>query len=297
MFVTVRTTRARALARFIVPWLALQGTPNRVWAAPPEAPGSSLIPSAPATDTPTRPAPQPTSDDDDRDDDDAEDTLSPRLARILRTEPGPEEVLEATQRYLELTPKRLTKIRRRARTRALLPLFAVGGRINTVDYEADRDQLPQNFHTDEEHRTNDLAANVGVLWDLRDLAFTAAELDVYSVVEQRRRILTEVSRVYLARRLLQIDLHTEEVDLRTRLRLQARIAEYTALLDAVTGGWFTERLQATGNAPALSSVDQPYIRFPASTIRLDPEAASADASKAAPAPVGPVRASAESKVN
>ena len=82
------------------------------------------------------------------------------------------------------------------------------------------------------------------MWDLREASFNAAELDVYSVADLRRRVLTEASRVYLARPILQIDLHLEKAGLRRRMQMEARIADYTASLDAVTGGWFSEAVDS-----------------------------------------------------
>lgn len=165
------------------------------------------------------------------------------LQALLDQEPTADEVLFAVERYLRLRPQDLRNITRRARRRALAPLFAVGGRYTRTSYDARSNETPTPRNVEDGRLTTDYAFNAGILWDLRDLAFNTAELDVYSVLDLRRRVLTEVSRTYLARRLMQIDLHTQPLDARTRLILEARIAEATAALNAVSGGWFADRLR------------------------------------------------------
>ncbi|MFT3926484.1 MAG: hypothetical protein QM778_28325 [Myxococcales bacterium] len=176
--------------------------------------------------------------------------MPPELRRLLTREPTPEAVLAHAEKFLALRPRTLRNLRLRSRSRAVFPVFALGGKVTDTGFNSNSDQLPQNFHTDQTNHTFDRSANVGLLWDLRDFAFNAAELDVYSIIELRRRVLTEVGRVYLARRLLQIDLYTSNPDLRLQLSLRARIAEYTSILDSVTDGWFSEQVAAAQAAAA-----------------------------------------------
>ncbi len=193
---------------------------------------------------PTKPSRLP----DHRADGEANEEMPPELTRLIASEPMPQQVLQRVEGFLKLRSGDLSRIRTRARVRAAAPLLAVGGRLTQIDGLRDSTQLPSPVFVDERTDTRDVSVNVGVLWDLRDAAFTGAEIDVYSVADLRRRILTEASRVYLARRLMQIDLHLETLTLRRRLQIEARIADYTASLDAVTGGWFSEAIRSRASS-------------------------------------------------
>ena len=71
----------------------------------------------------------------------------------------------------------------------------------------------------------------------------AEELDVASLTGLMEGILKESTRLYFMRRRLQVDmLLTPPSDQATFLTKQLRMEELTALIDAMTGGWFAKAL-------------------------------------------------------
>ena len=87
-------------------------------------------------------------------------------------------------------------------------------------------------------------------WNLPMLLFNAEELDVASVAGLVEGILKEATRLYFMRRRLQVELLlSPPTDRATLLSKEIRLEELTALIDAMTGGWFSqsiERLRAIG---------------------------------------------------
>jgi hypothetical protein len=87
-----------------------------------------------------------------------------------------------------------------------------------------------------------------VEWDLSRLIFNpdtlAASREISRLVERREDLLTTVNKLYFARRQLQAETALSSiVDTKRLIRTQLRLASLTADLDALTGGWFSQRVQ------------------------------------------------------
>lgn len=82
------------------------------------------------------------------------------------------------------------------------------------------------------------------LWDLGGLVFDDNEVTIertgQTLAQARRQLLVRLVRLYLARRALQLRVTAEQnADLERRLEATLQLEESTALLDALTGGFFT----------------------------------------------------------
>lgn len=163
----------------------------------------------------------------------------------LSHEPTVQETMTRAMNYFRVDPDSYYSLRRRARTRGLLPMFAAGYRYDDDTFSRAEAQTPTPVNTDERSLNRSHAFNVGALWDLRELAFNASEVEVYGVVALQRDILLEVTRTFFLRRQLQLRLMLRPPsDPLARAALELRVQEYTALLDALTDNWFTRQLEA-----------------------------------------------------
>ena len=78
------------------------------------------------------------------------------------------------------------------------------------------------------------------MWDLRELVFNPAEVQVYGLIGVQRNLMLETTRIYYLRRQLFVRfLNRPPEDPIAREALLLRIDEFTALLDVLSGGWFS----------------------------------------------------------
>ena len=88
-------------------------------------------------------------------------------------------------------------------------------------------------------------------WELQELVFNPDLLRVSNersdLVELREDILTTVTSLYFERRRAQIQMVLDPpANALERLRRELEVQELTAGLDAMTGGWFSQRLSEAG---------------------------------------------------
>lgn len=186
------------------------------------------------------------------------DTVSAEVAqRVLNrfaAEPSIREVQVAVLDYAQAHPDLVASWRLRSRTAALLPEFR-----SRVDYELD-DDLRTRTDTSAteavvETRDNDVGYKLQVqgTWSLDELVFNPQELAVtregVRLANLRDRVLDDATRRYFERRRLQVDLEmSPPKDLNERIRKDLRVQELTADLDALSGGWFSKKLDEAGRA-------------------------------------------------
>jgi hypothetical protein len=168
-----------------------------------------------------------------------------KLRQTFAREPTPSEVLVEAMHYFRVHPATADSLRSATHTRALFPVLSAVGTYNAYgDASAQSVTItnPQNTLINDYNRSYNLA--VGVAWDLRELGFNPSELQVYSLVGYQQDLIQEITRTYFMRRQLQIRLALRPPqDLVTREILDLRVAEYTAILDAMTGGWFLRYIE------------------------------------------------------
>jgi hypothetical protein len=173
----------------------------------------------------------------------AQDTASVEQAnRQLAHEPTVSETTQEALRYFRVDPDNFDGLRSSARNRALLPLLAGGFRYDQAAFgRAEERTIFQPANTDESTDTRVMTFSIGGVWDLRELVFNASEVQVYGLIGVQRDIMLESIRTYYLRRqlMLRMLLRPPEDPL-ALAALEMRIDEFTAVLDVLTGGWFSE---------------------------------------------------------
>lgn len=163
-------------------------------------------------------------------------------------EPTMDQVREAAIRYAEVHPRKISAWRTQARLRALIPKFTVTGDTNLTDFRHwDAGTNPDSLLRGE----RDLDWSTSVTWELADLIWSddQTSIDVRSklMVELRDDIVDEVTRLYFERRRLQVALLTEPpADQQKLLEHELRLQELTALIDGLTGGYFSRQVKIDG---------------------------------------------------
>ena len=175
------------------------------------------------------------------------------IQREFDHEPGIHEVHRMAIEYAEVSHEKIKDWRRQARQRAWLPSLDIG-----VDGDRDwssSDSIWGSYTNGGQHyvgpddktRGEDIGWDASLSWDLADLVWSSDQTTIDSrsklMVELREDILNEVTRLYFERRRNQIELVLDEgADWRIRMDKEMRVAELTALIDALTGGGFSEGL-------------------------------------------------------
>lgn len=181
-----------------------------------------------------------------------EDYLS--LVQHFIAEPTVNDVHQMVISYAEVDNKKIRNWRRQAGRRAWLPRVSIG-------FDADRDRSVSDsiwgsysgggqhyIGVDDKTSGQGAGWDIGMSWDLADLVWSTDQTTIDSrakmMVELREDVLDQATRLYFERRRLQMDLAGEYnvYALVERLDKQMRVAELTALIDALTGGGFSERL-------------------------------------------------------
>ncbi|TRZ49069.1 hypothetical protein D4Q80_02690 [bacterium] len=164
-------------------------------------------------------------------------------------EPGIKEVQQAAIRYAEVEPDKIKKWRQQAAHKALLPTVNVGIDRDTGDlwhWESGSSTKPE----DDVLRSgrDSIGWDVSLAWDLGELIWNddQTSIDVRSrlLVQLRDDILDEVTKLYFERLRVKAELDGLALeDRKKRFEKELRIAELTANLDALTGGYFSEQIK------------------------------------------------------
>lgn len=170
-------------------------------------------------------------------------------------EPTVREVQTVALEYAKANPERIDSWQARARANAALPQFRT-----QFDYDINQDLRTRTnldatdarVITEDDDRSYEF--QVRAQWDLDRLIFEPQELAVaresVRLANLRDRVLDEVTRRYFERRRLQVDLElAPPTDLNERIRKELRLQELSADIDALTGGWFSQKLTTVGRAP------------------------------------------------
>jgi hypothetical protein len=192
-----------------------------------------------------------------------------RLRKVLvdmEREPSIVEVQLQSIRYFRVHPEALEKLRGQTLSRWGLPPVDIGYDQVIEDTEDRFDgrglwesQGADNVRDQRRHRVG-----IGLSWNLPGLVFDPSLLQTYALTAIQMNILKEVTRIYYIRQQLLLGLRTDPPeDLKSRASQEMRVAEFTALLDAFTGGWFSQagagRLSRI--AAGKSSIPRPRATF------------------------------------
>lgn len=174
----------------------------------------------------------------------------PEVQRVLnkfRHEPTVRDVQKAAISYYNVSPGKVSSLRTRARTKALLPGLSVSVTNSLSNYSlAVDDIIFRNSGTAifEDQNADYFAVRATASWSLDRLIFNAEELDVLSLVGIQDAIQREVTTLYYVRRRLQIQLMlSPPKSLEARLSSHLRLEELTGLINAYTGGYFSKAIK------------------------------------------------------
>lgn len=164
-------------------------------------------------------------------------------------EPTIGQVRDAAIRYAEVHPGKIQAWRRQARLRGLFPKFTFSGDTNLTDFRHwDSGSNPDALLRGE----RDIDWSAGVTWEPADFVWSddQTSIDVRSklMVELRDDIVDEITRTYFERRRIQLALLTEPPKSdKMLLDKELRVQELTALLDGLTGDYFSSQMRVDGN--------------------------------------------------
>lgn len=169
-----------------------------------------------------------------------------RFLRRFDNEPAIREVQLAAIRYYNVSPERISSLRSRTRSKALVPGISIGvtNSLSSFNLAVDDIVFRQRGVARFEDQTADfLGFTASASWGLDRLVFNAEELDVMSLIGIQDGIQREVTALYYVRRRLQIELELNPpTSLEARLSGRLRLEELTGLLDAYTGGFFSREI-------------------------------------------------------
>lgn len=171
----------------------------------------------------------------------AEEILS-----IFADEPSIEEIQKTAIRYAEVHPEKIEGWRKAAAKKAWLPDLRVG-------YDEDKDWQSSDYFYSGIDRGDDITQgkdwgwSISLTWELGDLIWNTSQtsIDVRSrlMVQLRNDVLNEVTRLYFARRRLQIEmLLSPSEEIKDKTEKELRLQELTADIDALTGFYLSKRL-------------------------------------------------------
>lgn len=164
---------------------------------------------------------------------------------LFKKEPSVQEVQKFVVDYAEVYPQKILAWRKSAQRRAWLPTLSVGlDRSATEIFHWDSGPNPDNLLKGRDF----LDWDVSLSWDLGDIIWNPDQTSIDSrsklMVELREGLLDQVTRLYFERRRLQMELlNLASVDASLRLEKEMRIEELTALIDGMTGGKFSQRIE------------------------------------------------------
>lgn len=206
--------------------------------------------------------------------------VSAQLTKLKR-EPSVRNVQEAALEYFRVNQDQIDSMRTRAKYKALAPVLEVSGGYTSSQL----DDL--NFNASEgfglaawQDGTTEpwiVRGSGGMGWNIRAkmtlnlprLVFNPEELDVASLAGLVEGILKESTRLYYMRRRLQVDMILKPpTDQATLLSKQLRIEELTAMLDAMTGGWYQNALDVAAGRRSRTEAQRPAAPYPDSRLAV-----------------------------
>ena len=161
-------------------------------------------------------------------------------------EPRIDQVQEAAIRYAEVYPEKIKRWRQHAALRAILPDVRLGvDRGRSLNAHYDEGTFPHFQVVDTQD--HDSGADLSITWELGDLIWNPDQtsIDVRSklMVELRQDLIEAVTRTYFERRRLQVNVLTHPaLDPQAQLEQELKLQELTAMLDGLTGGYFSEQM-------------------------------------------------------
>lgn len=169
------------------------------------------------------------------------------ILNYFASEPPVGEIQEVAVKYAEVHPEKIARWREQAAKKALLPELKIGvdGSISET-YEIYTSSTKNYYVLGPEDTT--YGWDISLTWKLGDLIWNddQTSIDTRSklMVQLRDDILDEVTRLYFQRRRLQVELlMSPPADIKERIEKELRLQELTADIDALTGGYLSEKVE------------------------------------------------------
>ena len=169
-------------------------------------------------------------------------------------EPSIRDVQRASIQYAQVDPEKIKTWQTQVQKKAWLPEFSIGmggdkNRTTSDNIYGSYTGGGQSYiGPDDKTFYNNFGWDVSLSWDLSDLIWNSEQTSIDSrsklMTELREDILNEVTRLYFERRRLQYEIlgndnGYSDVDIEKKMRLE----ELTALIDALTGGTFSQEIE------------------------------------------------------
>ncbi len=183
-----------------------------------------------------------------------EETLA-LFKELIASEPSAREIHRRVIQYADVGNWKTKRWHAESRLAGLLPTFSFG---KSIDRGASISTYSGKFISGPEDVSKGWDTDVS--WDLGDMIYSSDMPSIDSrekmMVELRNDLLSEATRIYYERRRLQIDLvFTPPVSEQEHLENLLRMDELTSLLDGMTDGFFTKKLeQLYKENPALNGL-------------------------------------------
>ncbi len=169
-----------------------------------------------------------------------------QLVEYAKSEPGIEQVQKAAIKYAEVEPAKIRRWRKQAAGKAVLPKVSASVGRNTSDLWHWETGSSTKAGDDVLIRGNEsIDWDITMSWDLSEIIWNndQTSIDARSrlMVQLRGDILDEVTKLYFER--LRVKMELENIPIEDRKKLadkQIRLRELTALLDGLTGGYFSK---------------------------------------------------------
>ncbi len=169
--------------------------------------------------------------------------------QLIRLEPSARQMQKQTIRYGNLRNGKINRWQSESRLRALLPTFSFGkdfSRSNNIDIDRGGTSDADRFIGGPEE--TDRNWSMDFRWDLGDFIWSSNQTSIDSreklMVELRNDMLSELTRIYYERRRLQMEtVYAPAPSEQEHMERLMRIEELTALLDSLTNGFLSKRLE------------------------------------------------------
>jgi hypothetical protein len=190
-----------------------------------------------------------------------------RTPNPFKFEPTASETVRKALEYFRVSPEAFDRLRSAAQIRGWLPTIATGYRfydlgVDGVEQRTGTDPFGANANRNDRYNS----FTVGAIWDFRQIVFNPSEVQIYGLVGVQRDVMLEVTRTYFLRRQLVLRLALDPPsEPLSRASLELRIDEFTAILDVLTGAWFSEestsrRQRGTARAELPDGLDPAVTR-------------------------------------
>lgn len=179
---------------------------------------------------------------------------SPEILTLFRQltslEPTAAEIHRAVLKFSDLKIEKIKRWHWQSRMSSLFPKLTLAkklARTNNIDLDRGGTNDPDIYITGPEDISRDVSLNLG--WDFSSLAWSSNQtsIDVRAklMIDQRHELLAEATRIYYERRRIQTEiLFSPETSEKDHLGKLIRLDELTSLLDAMTDGFFSKRIES-----------------------------------------------------